>query len=272
MPWRTEMKTKNICKFPPSPIVSNSLSISCFVNETELETMRQHVILTSNRLFLITQGRGAFYINENPLSCHAGTLIFAFEGEKIYLNSNDTILYMYIDFNGPRADELLRRFSISSLSRIYDGFDGLIPLWQESLARASKKTIDLAAESILLYTFSRLYSEETETGGSIGKIAEITEQGFNDPELSISSIAEEMSYHPKYLSSLFKKRMGIRYSEYLRSVRLKYAVSLFDHGIDSVKNVALLSGFSDPLYFSGVFKKHVGISPKDYIEKKLRSK
>ena len=94
----------------------------------------------------------------------------------------------------------------------------------------------------------------------------ITEQRFNDPELSLSAIARELSYHPKYVSHLFKEKMGISYSEYLRSVRLKYATVLFDHGIDSVKNVALLSGFSDPLYFSTVFKKQIGRSPKEYIE------
>jgi AraC-like DNA-binding protein len=44
-------------------------------------------------------------------------------------------------------------------------------------------------------------------------------------------------------------------------------VSLLEHGIDSVKNVALLSGFSDPLYFSTVFKKDIGISPKEYMKK-----
>ena len=60
--------------------------------------------------------------------------------------------------------------------------------------------------------------------------------------------------------------MGVGYTEYLRTYRIKYAVSLFEHGIDSVKNVALLSGFTDPLYFSTVFKKHIGSSPKNYIK------
>ena len=57
----------------------------------------------------------------------------------------------------------------------------------------------------------------------------------------------------------------MNYSEYLRSVRFKYAISLFELGISSVKNVALLSGFSDPLYFSNIFKKTTGISPKEFI-------
>ena len=61
--------------------------------------------------------------------------------------------------------------------------------------------------------------------------------------------------------------MGTSYTEYLRMLRLKYAVSLLDHGLDSIKNVALLSGFSDPLYFSTVFKQALGVSPKEYVDK-----
>ena len=96
---------------------------------------------------------------------------------------------------------------------------------------------------------------------------EMTEDGFSDPSLSISSIASELSYNPKYLSHLFKSQVGINYSEYLRNTRIKYAVTLFDSGVDSVKNVAALSGFSDPLYFSSVFKKTVGVSPKEYTKR-----
>ena len=59
--------------------------------------------------------------------------------------------------------------------------------------------------------------------------------------------------------------MGVSYSEYLRSLRFRYAISLFELGISSVKNVALLSGFSDPLYFSNAFKKEIGLSPKEFI-------
>jgi two-component system response regulator YesN len=61
--------------------------------------------------------------------------------------------------------------------------------------------------------------------------------------------------------------MQVSYSEYLRSIRFKYSISLFELGLSSVKNVALLSGFTDPLYFSNAFKKEVGISPKEFIQR-----
>ena len=171
---------------------------------------------------------------------------------------------MYICFSGNRSEELFYRFNINCNNRNFQGFDGIIPLWNESLSRASKETIDLAAESILLHTFSRILTKPRKNDDILHKIIKLSEEHFNDPELSIGEIAKELSYNSKYLSFLFKEKMGVGYSEYLRTLRIKYAVSLFDNGIDSVKNVALLSGYTDPLYFSTVFKNAVGVSPKEY--------
>lgn len=61
-----------------------------------------------------------------------------------------------------------------------------------------------------------------------------------------------------------KHKTGTGFSEYLQRRRISYTVTLFDHGLDSVKNVAFLSGYADPLYFSTAFKKHMGMSPRDY--------
>ena len=137
-------------------------------------------------------------------------------------------------------------------------------MWRDSLSRADTETIDLAAESILLYTFSRLSQSAVQKDGLLSQILEITEERFRDPDLCIGEIAKELNYNVKYLSHYFKEKKGVGYAQYLKTIRIKYAVSLFDHGISSVKNVALLSGFTDPLYFSSVFKSCIGLSPTEY--------
>lgn len=76
----------------------------------------------------------------------------------------------------------------------------------ESLSRASKENIDLVSESILLYTFSRLNYEHEKYDSCVNKIIEITEEDFSNPQLSISSIVEELGYNSKYLSHIFKKK------------------------------------------------------------------
>lgn len=261
--------SKNICKFTPRSL-AEPLSVSCFVLETDQKVMEKQVVLKEHRAILILRGNGAFEINNETLSFDTGELHFAFSGESFSIKQHQNTEYIYIGFSGDRADELLNRFSINAERRCFESFDGLIPFWSESLARANEQTIDLAAESMLLYTFSRLFPVSTQQNDLVAKIVAITEDQFTDHELSISTVAKQLSYNPKYLSHAFKSKMGVSYSDYLTSIRIKYAISLFNRGIDSVKNVALLSGFSDPLYFSTVFKKQIGLSPVNYIKKGLQ--
>ena len=263
------MTERNICKFVPSDL-ADGLKVSCFVSETNPEIMQRTVRLKRNMMILVVGGEGVFCLDHYEIPARPGALVFGFSGESFSVKKVEKFHYLYIGFEGQRAEVLLRRFAIDLHNRSFAGFDGLIPLWKESLASASEQTVDLAAESMLLYTLSRFSGERVQRDDPIERIIRITEKQFNDPSLSLASVAEELSYNPKYLSSAFKKKVGLGYSEYLSSVRVKYAVSLFDHGIDSVKNVALLSGFSDPLYFSSVFKSKIGSSPTDYINSKSK--
>lgn len=260
------MQNKNICKFI-SDFQYNNLSTICFIKESNPDVMKNKTKLNNQRIILVIQGKGIFQFNEIEIPFQSGSLVFGFDDESFLTKCFEPCEYMYISFEGSRANELFHRFNINKNCRNFDGFEGLIPLWLESLSGASEQVIDLAAESILLYTFSRLSLNINQQNNLISRVLAISEEQFVNSELSITKIAEKLGYNSKYLSHHFKEKMGVTYSEYLKSLRIKYAVSLFEHGIDSVKNVALLSGFADPLYFSNVFKKCIGVSPTDYKNK-----
>ena len=260
------MKNNNICKFS-SAVSTNELSVSCFVLETNTETMQKETRLSSNRLILVEQGEGEMLFDSVPYSFSPGTLLFGLEGERFSLLHGENVRYMYINFTGARAVNLCIRFGITSKCRKFENFNSLVPFVKDSLLSTKQETIDIAAEGILLYVLSRLSKTDKLQNDTIQKIIEITEESFCDSALSLSVIAKEIGYTPKYLSSFFKEKMHISYSEYLRSFRLKHAISLFELGLSSVKNVAILSGFSDPLYFSTIFKKYIGISPKDFSKR-----
>ena len=262
------MRSKNICKFI-APTVNEGLSITRFIYETDAETMAALQKLSQHRVALFTKGCGEINLDGRKIPCAAGMVVFFRPGEKVTIRAEKDLAYMYIDFSGSRAESLLRRFGIHAYACTFESLDGLIPLWQESLAHASAENIDLAAESILLYTLSRFSPPNGEGDDLLRRIVALSEEHFTDPDLSLSSMAEELGYNAKYLSVTFKKKMGVGYTEYLRTLRIKYAVSLLDHGLDSVKNIAFLSGFSDPLYFSSVFKASLGLSPKEYRQRLL---
>lgn len=257
------MKDKNVCKFS-SLTQSHSLEVSCFVLETDQAVMAQRVQLKGNRAYLFIQGEGELHADNSVMSVRSGMLVFGFAKEAVSIVPRERCEYMYIDFSGLRAQELLLRFGIGVRNRSFAGLEGMIPLWSESLLRASKETVDLAAESMLLFTFSRLTDSRVGQGQLISRILMRIDESFTETGFTVASLAQELGYSPKYISSVIKKKTGTGFSEYLQKRRISYAVTLFDHGLDSVKNVAFLCGYADPLYFSTAFKKHTGLSPREY--------
>ena len=256
----------NICKFTVLPQL-DTLSVFCFIQESDPETIGRNIRLDSHRAILVAEGSGDFVFDGIRTPFHSGMLVFGFKGEHFTTRTEEDCTFLYISFDGTRADELFRRFEIVKYNRTFDGQDSLCPLWRESLSRASDDTIDLAAESMLLHAFTRISSRQNKQSTLISDILKISDANFHNPNLTLTGMAEDLGYNAKYLSSVFRKKMGVTYSDYLKSLRIKYAITLFDHGIYSVKNVALLSGFSDPLYFSTVFKQNIGVAPKDYVRK-----
>lgn len=259
------MKNKNICKFTPIDEI-NDLFTSCFVLETNESVMKTKTRLKYNRAVLVEKGEGDFLIDNTLYSFGCGSLVFVFEGETFCVENGNDVSYLYIDFNGSKGNNLLKRFGIFPSTRKTKNFSELLPIWKESLLSSTQENIDITAESMLLYMFSRLSSSSKKENEIFQKIIEFTQENFSNCDLSISLIAQNLGYNAKYLSHFFKTKMNLNYNEYLRSIRLKYAISLFENGLSSIKNVAFLSGFSDPLYFSSVFKKEIGLSPKTFVE------
>lgn len=261
------MFTKNICKFITESS-DDKLKTHLFIYETDVSVMEREEILAHQRILLVKSGAIVFSIGHAKLSANPGTLIFAFQGESFSATAAEGDSYLYIDFSGSRSHALFRRYGINGGNRLFEGFEGLIPFWQDSLFRALPENIDLAAESMVLHALSRLSLAPTPESALVQKIIDITDETFNNPELSISALSKQLSYNPKYLSHLFKQKMGVGYTEYLRTLRIKYAILLLDHNIDSIKNIAALCGFSNALYFSAVFKQTMGFSPSDYKKTK----
>ena len=197
-----DLKQKNICKFIYSS-GGDSFEVHKFIYEANEEIMRQKMQLSFHRVYLIKNGKGVLFLGRNAVTYCPGMLIFGFEGESVNCECSENTEYMYIDFQGSRSETLFRRFGINAENRYFEHHDGLIPLWFNSLTQSVEQNTDLAAESMLLYSMSRLSLVGSESNNLINTILELAESGYTDPNTSISSIAKELSYNPKYLSHLF---------------------------------------------------------------------
>ena len=257
------MKNGNICKFITES-VGGRLEPKTFVFETVSNAINRPEGLAYHVALIVVSGKGRVEFDGKPFDITSGKLLFGFKGERVCVTEGEGLQYLYVGFEGARADELFRRFGISSANRAFAGFEGVIPFWQSCISSVTDETVDLISESALLYAFSRLDGIVTHTDDAVAEAVEIIEKEFSDSELSLATVAERLGYNPKYLSHAFKEKMGVGFSRYLRTVRINHAVFLMDHGVESVKNVAYLCGFSDPLYFSSIFKQTVGHSPTSH--------
>ncbi len=253
----------NICKFNLN--CSGDIICDHFVYETS-QVQSDPQKASRHGIYLAASGRGALLCGGTRYELSAGIMFFVTEGERFVILSELEFKYYYIHFRGRRADEYLLRLGIGPGRCVFDGYESLIPFWEECSRSAAAGNIDLICEAVLLYSLSKLQPDPRQHSSVVSNLVTITQKCFGEYDLSLSRMADELGYSEKYLSTLFKKSMGISYTQYLQQIRLKHAIFLMEEGVFSVKNVAILSGFRDPLYFSRVFSKSEGISPKQYIQ------
>jgi len=80
-------------------------------------------------------------------------------------------------------------------------------------------------------------------------------------QITSSKIAKEFGYHPYYLSSVFKKRIGNTLHDLITQKRLTKAKELLLSSQLSIEEIAVACGFGGASYFSEVFKANFKITP-----------
>ena len=87
-------------------------------------------------------------------------------------------------------------------------------------------------------------------------------------DLSLNTVADVVFLNRDYLSRQFKKEVGVNFSEYLMSVRMKHARRLLENSSLRISEVALSVGITNMSYFSTVFHKVFGCKPNDVRKNK----
>jgi AraC-like DNA-binding protein len=92
-------------------------------------------------------------------------------------------------------------------------------------------------------------------------------ENYQDPQLSIETLAFELGYSIGYLRQVFKEEMGVPYNEYLIQIRMEEAKRLLKETDLSAKDIADRIGISDSRYFYTIFKSRVGLTAQEYRKK-----
>lgn len=82
--------------------------------------------------------------------------------------------------------------------------------------------------------------------------------------LTLEMVASKVFVNPKYFSHVFKKEMGVAFTEYVINLKIQYACRLLETTNYPAYRISLESGFSDPSYFNRVFCAQMNMTPQTY--------
>ena len=90
------------------------------------------------------------------------------------------------------------------------------------------------------------------------------EMNYSNPYLSLEDVASAIPIHKNYLSLLFKKSLGVTFTQYLTQKRIEQATVLLKNTDYTISQIANSVGYVDQLYFSKLFKKFNKLPPSEY--------
>lgn len=93
---------------------------------------------------------------------------------------------------------------------------------------------------------------------------------FQEPDISLGSVAASVNICAPYFCILFKKELGETFVSYLTNVRMMKAKELLCCSSKRITQISDEVGYNDYHYFTGLFKKLNGITPCEF--RKLNSR
>jgi AraC-like DNA-binding protein len=98
------------------------------------------------------------------------------------------------------------------------------------------------------------------------KAQEMVENNISNPDYGVESFASDMALSRVQLHRKLRALLDQSVTEFIRTIRLNYAITLLKNKAGNISEIAYDAGFNNPSYFTISFKKKYGISPSDYIK------
>ncbi len=99
---------------------------------------------------------------------------------------------------------------------------------------------------------------------SLLRAVEYIREQYTDEHLSLARAARVAGFAPGHFSQLLQREHGIKFTQFVRGLRIERAKQLLMTTDVSVDRVAQLSGFVETHYFHRVFRRAVGTTPQRY--------
>lgn len=257
-------------------------------------TIAQHAIVAQRRKFFEGKGRIYFYEPSNLISRSytniftssyykmqqdlfysiiAGDLrsskkIASLLIESIFRNKLDSLFYLrikLIEVGSLTVCNMVElKFPESSLSA------GLVDFIEK--INSFYDVIDLAESfyQLVEYLVSLSIKRGCQFNSLVLKAKEMIDSSDDLSDITLKKVSKQVNVSYSYLSRLFKRELGVSFTEYINTKRLRRAFPLLFDKQRSIDNVAICSGFKSVQQFERIFKRIYDVSPSTYRKTNIR--
>ncbi len=106
----------------------------------------------------------------------------------------------------------------------------------------------------------------------IAKVKVFIEENYQDPYLTLNTIATHIHLNPSYLCTEFAKQSGMGVIQYLTKTRLSHAKKLLLNTNKKINDISLQVGYLNSNYFSSLFRKQEHKTPSEFRKANLIQK
>ena len=142
----------------------------------------------------------------------------------------------------------------------------LKPVKPSVFMQTFRKMLDLAQESPVLLE-DKPQKKNIEPKEYRQSFMEETVKYIKDhfkEKLTLEIVASKAFMNPKYFSHVFKKDMGVAFTDYVINLKIQYACRLLETTNYPAYRISIECGFSDPSYLNRVFCAKMNMTPNTY--------
>ena len=128
---------------------------------------------------------------------------------------------------------------------------------------ASANDIPRITQIVEMHMNSLIRENHAVGRSAVEKIVARIQTSYMEP-MTLETLSKGVHMAPAYVSSLFRKEMGITLIKYLTECRMKHAAELLENSDMSISDIMSAVGYDNISYFGMLFKTGYGLSPTQY--------
>lgn len=218
-----------------------------------------------NAFIIRIKGCGKYIFGDKTICVNEGEMIFVPKGAtySFITPPQSENLYTSINFTSENVDIPTKVYSLSDFYNVKYITESFPELWNFGDESDRYKCYALFYELISHVKRSELLSDAQKRKNAVIEPAvEYMKRNMYKGDFRIEKLSLLCGVSDTYFRKLFVERFNMTPNDYVTAGRLSYAKAIIENGdFDSIKEVAYLVGYNDPLYFGKAFKKFYGYPP-----------